>query len=236
MDAVACEGSWLIRPKVDAYFKTRTPGCAYNFFVATLIHDRNACVPHCNCDTPGTSPSHSQPRRATIVYRKYVNTSYFTLLYVFFCCCGVLPRHSCYSLRFQRTCRWGKKLRRIKPLVRNCGVGADCGLVLYSFSVSFCLFVFGFGFVFFFNSPPLFSCTTIYKPTWAYQYDVYVTRNGCKTLASDVSRSFCGDESFDFVFLLQSVQLTADLVVFDFLAIWPPHRRVDQCPPLPWQQ
>ena len=50
LDAVACEGSRLIRPKGDAvdggyvfykklknvtYFKTRTPGCAYIFFVKT---------------------------------------------------------------------------------------------------------------------------------------------------------------------------------------------------------
>ena len=46
LDAVACEGSRLIRPKGvlwmgGAYFKTRAPECAYNFFEVNLLRSRN---------------------------------------------------------------------------------------------------------------------------------------------------------------------------------------------------
>ena len=46
LDAVACEGSRLIRPKGalwmgGAYFITRAPGCAYNFFEVNLLRSQN---------------------------------------------------------------------------------------------------------------------------------------------------------------------------------------------------
>ena len=46
LDAVACEGSRLIRPKGvlwmgGAYFKTRAPECAYYFFEVNLLRSRN---------------------------------------------------------------------------------------------------------------------------------------------------------------------------------------------------